>query len=95
MNVRKTLFAQLMNFLPWKTFHRIVSSQRRVLVKVYDMRRSIPRDDLRVTDIPRESARHRDLSLAQSAKLYNMGLRAGGKPFDVVFVNIAWCEATY
>jgi hypothetical protein len=24
MNVGKTLFAQIMDFLPWKTFHRIV-----------------------------------------------------------------------
>ena len=24
MNIGKTLFAQLMDFLPWKTFHRIV-----------------------------------------------------------------------
>jgi len=24
MNVGKTLFAQVMDFLPWKTFHRIV-----------------------------------------------------------------------
>ena len=24
MNLGKTLFAQLMDFLPWKTFHRIV-----------------------------------------------------------------------
>ena len=25
MNIGKTLFAQVMDFLPWKTFHRIVS----------------------------------------------------------------------
>ena len=25
MNTGKTLFAQLMDFLPWKTFHRIVA----------------------------------------------------------------------
>ena len=25
MNIGKTLFAQLMDFLPWKTFHRIVA----------------------------------------------------------------------
>ena len=24
MNIGKTLFAQIMDFLPWKTFHRIV-----------------------------------------------------------------------
>ncbi|MBS1228350.1 MAG: hypothetical protein H6R17_1627 [Proteobacteria bacterium] len=33
MNLGKTLFAQLMGFLPWKTFHRIgdryVKSMRR------------------------------------------------------------------
>lgn len=25
MNLGKTLFAQVMDFLPWKTFHRIVA----------------------------------------------------------------------
>jgi hypothetical protein len=25
MNVGKTLFAQMLEFLPWKTFHRIVA----------------------------------------------------------------------
>jgi hypothetical protein len=25
MNTGKTLFAQIMDFLPWKTFHRIVA----------------------------------------------------------------------
>ena len=27
MNIGKTLFAQVMDFLPWKTFHRIVAQQ--------------------------------------------------------------------
>ena len=33
MNTGKTLFAQIMDFLPWKTFHRIVdrcSGNRRI-----------------------------------------------------------------
>ena len=28
MNIGKTLFAQVMDFLPWKTFHRIVTRYR-------------------------------------------------------------------
>ena len=27
MYIGKTLFAQLMDFLPWKTFHRIIDRQ--------------------------------------------------------------------
>lgn len=28
MHIGKTLFAQMMDFLPWKTFHRIVARYR-------------------------------------------------------------------
>ncbi len=28
MNIGKTLFAQIMDFLPWQTFHRIVRRYR-------------------------------------------------------------------
>lgn len=76
MYTRKTLFAQIMDFLPWKTFHRLVSQ--------YD-------GDHRVRTLPcaehfrvlafaqlsyRESLRDIEACLsAQSAKLYHMGIR--------------------
>jgi len=75
MYTGKTLFAQIMDYLPWKTFHRIVSR--------YD-------GDYRVRTLPcaehfrtlafaqltyRESLRDIEACLsAQSAKLYHMGI---------------------
>ena len=31
MNLGKTLFAQIMDFLPWKTFHRMVARYRPII----------------------------------------------------------------
>ena len=75
MYTEKTLFAQIMDFLPWKTFHRLVSR--------YD-------GDHRIRTLPcaehfralafaqltyRESLRDIEACLsAQSAKLYHMGI---------------------
>ncbi len=75
MYTGKTLFAQIMDFLPWKTFHRLVSR--------YD-------GDHRIRTLPcaehfralalaqltyRESLRDIEACLsAQSAKLYHMGI---------------------
>jgi len=77
MNTGKMLFAQIMDFLPWKTFHRIVAR--------YD-------GDYRVRTLPcaeqfrvlafaqltyRESLRDIEACLsAQAAKLYLMGIRS-------------------
>ncbi len=77
MNTGKTLFAQLIDFLPWKTFHRIVAR--------YD-------GDYRIRTLPcsehfrilafaqltyRESLRDIEVCLsAQAAKLYHMGIRS-------------------
>jgi len=77
MNTGKMLFAQIMDFLPWKTFHRIVAR--------YD-------GDYRVRTLPcaeqfrvlvfaqmtyRESLRDIEACLsAQAAKLYHMGIRS-------------------
>jgi hypothetical protein len=77
MYTGKTLFTQIMDFLPWKTFHRLVSR--------YD-------GDYRVRTLPcaehfrvlafaqltyRESLRDIEACLsAQSAKLYHMGIRS-------------------
>jgi hypothetical protein len=76
MNLGKTLFAQLMDFLPWKTFHRIVDR--------HDGDRYVKSmtcaDQFRVMAFAqltyRESLRDIEVCLAaQSAKLYHMGLR--------------------
>ena len=77
MYTGKTLFTQIMDFLPWKTFHRLVTR--------YD-------GDYRVRTLPcaehfrvlafaqltyRESLRDIEACLsAQSAKLYHMGIRS-------------------
>ena len=76
MNTGKTLFAQLMDFLPWKTFHRIVDR--------YDGDRYVKSmtcaDQFRVMAFAqltyRESLRDIEVCLsAHSAKLYHMGFR--------------------
>jgi hypothetical protein len=76
MNIGKTLFAQLMDFLPWKTFHRIVDRR--------DGDRYVKAmtcaDQFRVMAFAqltyRESLRDIEVCLsAQVAKLYHMGLR--------------------
>ena len=75
MNLGKTLFAQLMDFLPWKTFHRIVDrcdGDRYV-------KSMTCADQFRVMAFAqltyRESLRDIETCLsAQVAKLYHMGL---------------------
>ena len=76
MNIGKTLFAQLMDFLPWKTFHRIVAR--------HDGDRYVKSltcaDQFRVMAFAqltyRESLRDIEVCLsAQVTKLYHMGLQ--------------------
>ena len=76
MNFGKTLFAQLMDFLPWKTFHRIVAR--------HDGDRYVKSltcaDQFRVMAFAqltyRESLHDIEVCLsAQVTKLYHMGLR--------------------
>jgi len=77
MYTGKTLFAQIMDFLPWKTFHRLLSrydGDHRI--------RTLPSaDHFRVLAFAqltyRESLRDIEACLsAQSAKLYHMGIRS-------------------
>lgn len=77
MYAGKTLFSQIMDFLPWKTFHRLVSryeGDRRV--------RTLPcAEHFRVLAFAQLTYREslRDIEaclLAQSAKLYHMGIRS-------------------
>jgi hypothetical protein len=76
MYIGKTLFAQVMDFLPWKTFHRLVDR--------HDGDRYVKSmtcaDQFRVMAFAqltyRESLRDIEVCLsAQTAKLYHMGLR--------------------
>lgn len=88
MYTGKTLFAQIMDYLPWKSFHRIVSC--------YD-------GDHRIRTLPcaehfrilafaqltyRESLRDIEACLsAQSAKLYHMGIRSTVKRSTLADAN--------
>ena len=75
MNTGKTLFAQLMDFLPWTTFTRIVDrygGDHRV------GRFPAPSNTghgLRPADLPGKPARHRDLPLGPRIETLSHGLR--------------------
>src|SRR5438034_5267358 len=76
MHVGKTLFAQVMDFLPWTTFHRIVDRYRgdhRVrTLRCTEQLRCMAFAQLTY----RESLRDIEVCLgAQAEKLYHMGLR--------------------
>ncbi len=76
MNVGKTLFAQVMEFLPWTTFHRIVSrydgDHRARTLFCTDQFRCMAFAQLTY----RESLRDIEACLgAQAGKLYHIGLR--------------------
>jgi hypothetical protein len=77
MNVGKTLFAQTMDFLPWKTFHRIVDRYR----GGHRVRTLACAEQLRVMAFAqltyRKSLRDIEVCLvAQAPKLYHMGFRS-------------------
>jgi Domain of unknown function (DUF4372)/Transposase DDE domain len=76
MYVGKTLFAQIMDFLPWKTFHRIVARHG----GDYRARTLTCAEHFRILAFAqltyRESLRDIEACLsAQAAKLYHMGIR--------------------
>ena len=88
MYTGKTLFSQIMDFLPWKTFHRLVSryeGDRRV--------RTLPcSEHFRILAFAqltyRESLRDIQACLsAQSAKLYHMGIRSRVKRSTLADAN--------
>ncbi len=75
MNTGKTLFAQVMDFLPWKTFHRIVDRYN----GNHRMRTLSCADQFRIMAFAqltyRESLRDIEVCLAaQAGKLYHMGI---------------------
>ncbi len=76
MNTGKTLFAQIMDFLPWKTFHRIVARHGgdkgvRTLTCAEQFR-AMAFAQLTYREILRDIEA---CLLAQAAKLYHMGFR--------------------
>lgn len=76
MYVGKTLFAQIMDFLPWKTFHRIVTRYK----GDYRIRTLSCAEQFRILAFAqltyRESLRDIEACLsAQTHKLYHMGIR--------------------
>ena len=76
MYIGKTLFAQIMEFLPWKTFHRIVARHG----GDYRARTLTCAEHFRILAFAqltyRESLRDIEACLsAQAAKLYHMGIR--------------------
>jgi hypothetical protein len=76
MNTGKTLFAQIMDFLPWKTFHRIVARHG----GDKGVRTLSCAEQFRAMAFARLTYREslRDIEaclLAQAAKLYHMGFR--------------------
>ena len=88
MYTGKTLFSQIMDYLPWKTFHRLVSryeGDHRV--------RTLPcAEQFRVLAFAqltyRESLRDIEVCLtAQSAKLYHMGIRSPVKRSTLADAN--------
>ena len=77
MYVGKTLFAQVMDFLPWKTFHRIVDhyggDHRTRSLSCAEQFRVMAFAQLTY----RESLRDIEVCLgAQAGKLYHMGIGA-------------------
>ena len=88
MNSGKTLFAQLMDFLPWKTFHRTVARYQ----GNYRVRTLHCSDQFRILAFAqltyRESLRDIEVCLsAQSAKLYHMGIRTPVKRSTLADAN--------
>ena len=80
MYLGKTLFAQAMDFLPWKTFHRIVNRyggdhRTRSLSCAEQFR-------LRAADLPRELARYRSVFGSSSRQALPHGDRCGGRSLN-------------
>ena len=88
MNSGKTLFAQIMDFLPWKTFHRVVERYQ----GNYRVRTLTCSDQFRIMAFAqltyRESLRDIEACLAlQSGKLYHMGIRKPTKRSTLADAN--------
>ena len=91
MNLGKTLFAQIMNFLPWKRFHRIANITVSVAVatttqSISPALSSFVRAFAQLSY--RESLRDIELCLgAQASKLYHLGLSSPVKRTTLAEAN--------
>ena len=88
MYTGKTLFSQIMDFLPWKTFHRLVARYE----GDYRVRTLPCAEHFRILAFAqltyRESLRDIEACLsAQSAKLYHMGIRSSVKRSTLADAN--------
>ena len=88
MYIGKTVFAQIMDFLPWKTFHRIVARYH----GDHRVRTLSCAEQFRVMTFAqltyRESLRDIEACLtAQATKLYHMGLRESVKRSTLADAN--------
>ena len=84
MYLGKTLFAQLMDFLPWKTFHRIVDRcNGDHYVKSLTCAGAVSRDGLRATDLPGKSAGHRGLPIGAIVEALPHGIPPGDQTLDI------------
>ena len=80
MNTGKTLFAQLMDFLPWTTF---TTGMAAIPGPDAFLRRAIPVHGLRPADLPGKPARHRDLPLGPRIDLsHGLPSRSGARLAD-------------
>src|SRR5574337_1069686 len=91
MNVGKTLFAQIMDFLPWRTFHRIVARYG----GDHRVRTLCCAEQFRVMAFAqltyRESLRDIEVCLsAQAPKLYHMGFRSAVARSTLAFIPRRW-----
>jgi hypothetical protein len=91
MNMGKTLFAQIMEFVPWTSFARIVARYtypgRRFQGAQSGLHRAISSDGFRTVDLPREFADIETCLLANQAKLYSMGFRSPVKHSTLADAN--------
>jgi hypothetical protein len=83
MNNGKTLFAQLMDFLPWSTFTRIVARYRGDQPGADAvLRRALSGHGIRAVDLPGESTRHRNLLVGADLETLFHGLPRSGTTLD-------------
>ena len=75
MNAGKSIFSQLMDFLPSADFANASNATRRLQTQEFFVLGPVSLHGLCATNVSRKSARHRSLSSRQQTKLYHMGIR--------------------
>ena len=84
MNTGKTLFAQLMDFLPWSTFDRIVARYNGDrAVRTLPCAAQYQVMAFAQTDLSREPARHRSMPVGATGQALSYGFARAGSPLDV------------